>query len=98
MGGAIVHYFEHSTTQFRTGGDSFVAMMRFPLYFRRCVRRKMPDKSEINSDKCPKIGLPLKCFGQQTNSTPENNEMPHGNKMAKLRICMPRSWQAAAPV
>lgn len=42
--------------------------------------------------------LPLKCLGQQTNSTPENNEMPQGNKMAKLRICMPRSWQAAAPV
>ncbi len=40
----------------------------------------------------------LKCFGQHTNSTPENNEIPHGNSMAKLRICMPRSWQAAAPV
>lgn len=41
---------------------------------------------------------PLKCFGQHTNSTPENNEIPHGNNMAKLRICIPRSWQAAAPV
>lgn len=41
---------------------------------------------------------PLKCFGQQTNSTPENTEIPHGNKMAKLLICMPRSWHAAAPV
>lgn len=40
----------------------------------------------------------LKCFGQHTNSTPENKDMPHGNNMAKLRICMPRSWQAAAPV
>lgn len=40
----------------------------------------------------------LKCFGQQTNSTPENNEIPQGNNMAKLRICIPRSWQAAAPV
>lgn len=42
--------------------------------------------------------LPLKCFGQQTNSTPENREMPHGSNMAKLRICMPRSWHAVAPV
>lgn len=41
---------------------------------------------------------PLKCFGQHTNSTPENNEIPHGSNMAKLRICIPRSWQAAAPV
>uniref|UniRef100_A0A182Q1Y3 Uncharacterized protein n=1 Tax=Anopheles farauti TaxID=69004 RepID=A0A182Q1Y3_9DIPT len=42
--------------------------------------------------------LPLKCFGQQTNSTPEKSEMPQGSSMAKLRICMLRSWQAAAPV
>lgn len=41
---------------------------------------------------------PLKCFGQQTNSTPENNEIPHGSNIAKLRICMFRSWQAVAPV
>ena len=43
-------------------------------------------------------GLPLKCFGQQTNSTPENNEIPQGKSIAKLRICIPRSWHAAAPV
>lgn len=42
--------------------------------------------------------LPLKCFGQQTNSTPENNEIPHGSNIAKLRICILRSWQAVAPV
>lgn len=44
------------------------------------------------------LHLPLKCFGQQTNSTPENNEIPHGNNIAKLLICIPRSWQAVAPV
>lgn len=44
------------------------------------------------------LNVPLKCFGQQTNSTPENTDIPHGNNIAKLRICMPRSWQAAAPV
>lgn len=44
------------------------------------------------------IDSPLKCFGQQTNSTPENSEMPHGSSIAKLRICMLRSWQAWAPV
>uniref|UniRef100_A0A8W7PR41 Uncharacterized protein n=1 Tax=Anopheles coluzzii TaxID=1518534 RepID=A0A8W7PR41_ANOCL len=38
------------------------------------------------------------CLGQQTNSTPEKSEMPQGSSMAKLRICMLRSWQAAAPV
>lgn len=40
----------------------------------------------------------MKCFGQQTNSTPENNEIPHGKSIAKLRICMFLSWHAAAPV
>lgn len=38
-----------------------------------------------------KTDLPLKCFGQQTNSTPENSEIPHGKSIAKLRICIPRS-------
>lgn len=42
--------------------------------------------------------LPLKCFGQHTNSTPEKSEIPQGSSMAKLRICMFRSWHAAAPV
>lgn len=41
---------------------------------------------------------PLKCFGQQTNSTPENNEIPQGSSIAKLRICILRSWHAVAPV
>lgn len=46
----------------------------------------------------PGTNSPLKCFGQQTNSTPENNEIPQGSSIAKLRICMLRSWQAWAPV
>lgn len=37
------------------------------------------------------IHSPLKCFGQHTNSTPENNEIPHGNNIAKLLICILRS-------
>lgn len=50
-------------------------------------------------DKIPFVSCsPLKCFGQQTNSTPENNEIPHGNSIAKLRICILRSWHADAPV
>lgn len=53
---------------------------------------KKKKKEEIEN------GLPLKCFGQQTNSTPENNEIPQGKSIAKLRICIPRSWHAAAPV
>lgn len=40
--------------------------------------------------------LPL--YGQQTNSTPENKDMPQGNSMAKLRRLWSRSWQAWAAV
>lgn len=40
----------------------------------------------------------MKCFGQHTNWTPENNEVPHGVSIEELRICMLRSWQASAPV
>lgn len=57
---------------------------------------KKRNNSQAQRETC--FHLPLKCFGQHTNSTPENSEMPHGSSMAKLRICMPRSWQAAAPV
>lgn len=62
-------------------------------------------QNNIRQWQAPKIqttrnvhNLRLKCFGQQTNSTPEKSEIPQGNSMAKLRICIPRSWQAAAPV
>lgn len=41
---------------------------------------------------------PLKCFGQQTNSTPLKREMPQGSSMAKDLSCRPRSWQAPAAV
>jgi len=55
----------------------------FKIYFKICL--------------CSQYSL-LKCLGQQTNSTPEKTEIPQGRSMAKLRICIPRSWQAAAPV
>ena len=45
-----------------------------------------------------KCNLPLKCLGQQTNSTPENREMPQGSNMAKLRKVRSRSWQDCAAV
>lgn len=28
--------------------------------------------------------VPLRCFGQHTNSTPENSDIPQGNNIAKL--------------
>lgn len=44
-------------------------------------------KKNVNA----KTHSPLKYFGQQTNSTPENNEIPQGKSIAKLRNCIPRS-------
>lgn len=40
--------------------------------------------------------LPL--LGQQTNSTPENKEIPHGKSMAKLRKFISRSWHETEAV
>lgn len=64
----------------------------------RNIDRLREERSGNNNKKNLISHSPLKCFGQQTNSTPENNEMPHGSSIAKLRICILRSWHAVAPV
>lgn len=44
------------------------------------------------------VDLPLKCLGQQTNSTPLKREIPQGSSMAKDLSWSPLSWQAIAAV
>ena len=68
----------------------------FPLNEETTVTTKLKKQitaipQKVNKKKEEENGLPLKCFGQQTNSTPENNEIPQGKSIAKLRICIPRS-------
>lgn len=69
-------------------------------FSRRLTSDRQIVRQNINTKKknLNRVLSPLKCFGQQTNSTPENNEIPHGSSIAKLRICILRSWHAVAPV
>lgn len=42
--------------------------------------------------------VPLRCFGQHTNSTPENKDIPQGNSIAKLLRFIFLSLQVSAAV
>lgn len=42
--------------------------------------------------------VPLRCFGQHTNSTPENSDIPQGNNIAKLLRFIFLSLQVSAAV